>query len=71
MTLLTPTTDEQFFEDDVNYGIADCRRRRRVRARSRRSTLRAQYHPPKHNLDELPPKPATEPLEEREKALIT
>ena len=67
MTLLTPTTDEQIFEDDVNYGIADCRRR----LRSRRSTLRAQYHPPKHNLDELPPKPATEPLEEREEALIT
>ncbi|HKG98810.1 MAG TPA: hypothetical protein VKA97_13395, partial [Pyrinomonadaceae bacterium] len=29
--------------DDVNYGIADCRRR----LRSRRSTLRAQHHPPK------------------------
>lgn len=67
MTLRTPTTDEQIFEDDVNYGIADCRRR----LRSQRSTLRAQYLPPKHNLGELPPKRATEPLEEREEALIT
>jgi hypothetical protein len=33
---------EEFLEDDVNYGIADCRRR----LRSRRSSLRAQ-HPPK------------------------
>jgi hypothetical protein len=67
MRLHTPTTDEQIFEDDVNYGIADCRRR----LRSQRSTLRAQYHPPKHNLDELPPEPATEQLKEREEALIT
>jgi hypothetical protein len=35
--------DEEIFEDDVNYGIADCRRR----LRSQRSTLRAQHHPPK------------------------
>ena len=35
--------DEESFEDDVNYGIADCRKR----LRSRRSTLRAQHHPPK------------------------
>jgi hypothetical protein len=35
--------DEETLEDDVNYGIADCRRR----LRSRRSTLRAQHHPPK------------------------
>ena len=70
MTLKTPTTDEQIFEDDVNYGIADCRRRLRAHARSQRSTLRAQ-HPPKHNLDELPPQPATEQLKEREEALIT
>jgi|GEM_PF-779680 len=34
--------DEETLEDDVNYGIADCRKR----LRSRRSTLRAQ-HPPK------------------------
>ncbi|HEX7333121.1 MAG TPA: hypothetical protein VF290_16575 [Pyrinomonadaceae bacterium] len=37
-----PATDEETLEDDVNYGIADCRRR----LRSQRSTLRAQ-HPPK------------------------
>ena len=35
--------DEETLEDDVNYGIADCRKR----LRSRRSTLRAQHHPPK------------------------
>ena len=70
MTLKPPTTDEQIFEDDVNYGIADCRRRLRAQARSQRSTLRAQ-HPPKHNLDGLPSQPATEQLKEREEALIT
>ena len=35
--------DEESLEDDVNYGIADCRKR----LRSQRSTLRAQHHPPK------------------------
>ena len=35
-------TDEETLEDDVNYGIADCRKR----LRSQRSTLRAQHHPP-------------------------
>jgi hypothetical protein len=35
--------DEETLEDDVNYGIADCRRR----MRSQRSSLRAQHHPPK------------------------
>jgi hypothetical protein len=34
--------DEETLEDDVNYGIADCRKR----LRSQRSTLRAQHHPP-------------------------
>ena len=38
-----PTTDEETLEDDVNYGIADCRKR----LRSQRSSLRAQHHPPK------------------------
>ena len=38
------TMDEETLEDDVNYGIADCRRR----LRSRRSSLRTQNHPPKH-----------------------
>jgi len=41
--LLNPT-DETTLEDDVHYGIADCRRR----LRSQRSSLRAQDHPPKH-----------------------
>jgi hypothetical protein len=36
-------TDEETFEDGVNYGIADCRKR----LRSQRSTFRAQHHPPK------------------------
>ena len=35
--------DEETLEDDVNYGIADCRRR----MRSQRSSLRAPHHPPK------------------------
>jgi hypothetical protein len=35
--------DETTLADDVHYGIADCRKR----LRSRRSTLRAQHHPPK------------------------
>jgi hypothetical protein len=37
-----PTIDEEILEDDVNYGIADCRRR----LRNQRSSLRAQHHPP-------------------------
>ena len=40
--MLNPT-DEETLADDVHYGIADCRRR----LRSRRSSLRAQDHPPK------------------------
>src|SRR5262245_57006865 len=38
-----PTIDEEILEDDVNYGIADCRRR----LRNQRSSLRATHHPPK------------------------
>jgi hypothetical protein len=38
-----PTIDEEKLEDDVNYGIADCRRR----LRTQRSSLRAKHHPPK------------------------
>jgi hypothetical protein len=34
--------DVETFEDDVHYGIADCRRR----LRSQRSSLRAQHRPP-------------------------
>ena len=75
MTLPTPTKDEQIFEDDVHYGIADCRRRRaqarRARARSQRSTLRAQNLPPIQKLDEPSFAQAHDQLEEREEALIT
>lgn len=56
--------DEEMLENDVNYGIADCRRR----LRSQRSTLRAQNIPPKPKLDEL--SPAAAQLEEREEAVI-
>jgi len=67
-TLLTlDGPDEETFENDVNYGIADCRRR----LRSQRSSLRAQYHPPKTELDDPSPVAATELLEEREEAVIT
>jgi hypothetical protein len=67
MTLMTPTTDEQIFEDDVHYGIADCRRR----LRSQRSTLRAQNLPPTQMMDDRLPSQAPAQLEEREEALIT
>ena len=67
MTLMTPTTDEQIFEDDVHYGIADCRRR----LRSQRSTLRAQNLPPTQTMDDRLPSQAPAQLEEREEALIT
>jgi hypothetical protein len=50
------TMDEEILEDDVNYGIADCRRR----LRSQRSTLRAQHHPPQE-----------EESMEREEAVLT
>jgi len=40
--MIIPTIDEETLQDDVNYGIADCRRR----MRSQRSSLRAQHHPP-------------------------
>ena len=75
MTLLPPTTDEQIFEDDVHCRIADCRRRLRAQARSQRSTLRLQNHPPSQRLsrilDEASSAQAEHQLEEREEALIT
>jgi hypothetical protein len=37
------TIDEETLADDVNYGIADCRRR----LRDQRSSLRPKDHPPK------------------------
>ena len=64
---MNSTVDEEMLENDVNYGITDCRRR----LRTQRSTLRALYHPPKQNLDELSPALTTAPLEEREEAVIT
>jgi hypothetical protein len=57
--------DEELLENDVHYGIADCRRR----LRSRRSTLRAEHHPPKDELYEPPSETAR--LEERAEAVIT
>lgn len=74
MTLQPPTIDEQIFEDDVHYGIADCRRRLRAQARSQRSTLRAHNNPPSqrsHTLDEAFAGQAQDQLQEREEALIT
>ena len=41
--MITPIIDEEKLEDDVNYGIADCRKR----LRNQRSSLRAKHHPPK------------------------
>lgn len=67
MTRENPTRDEEIFVNDVNYGIADCRRR----LRSRRSTLRTQQNPPKNKLAEQSHDPATERLKERGEALIT
>jgi hypothetical protein len=58
--VILESPDEETFENDVNYGIADCRRR----LRNQRSTLRAQYHPPKIELDERVPHAVTEPFAE-------
>jgi len=43
MEALDTPVDEETLADDVNYSIADCRKR----LRSQRSTLRVQHHPPK------------------------
>jgi hypothetical protein len=60
--------DEEILANDVNYGIADCRKR----LRSQRSTLRAQNRPPKtENFEPLSCAMAAERLEEREEAVIT
>lgn len=67
MTRENPALDEEIFVNDVNYGIADCRKR----LRNRRSTLRAQQNPPKDRLAEQPPEQAAERLKERGEALIT
>jgi hypothetical protein len=39
--MMTPTIDEEILADDVNYGIADCRKR----LRNQRSSLRANNPP--------------------------
>jgi hypothetical protein len=64
-TPAVPGVDEELLENDVHYGIADCRRR----LRSRRSTFRAEHHPPKDELYEPPPEKAR--IEERAEAVIT
>ncbi|HEU4795944.1 MAG TPA: hypothetical protein VFT02_09970 [Pyrinomonadaceae bacterium] len=64
---MNSVADEEMLENDVNYGIADCRRR----LRTQRSTLRAQHFPPKLNSDELSPLSTAAQLEEREEAVIT
>lgn len=67
MTRENPAIDEEIFVNDVNYGIADCRRR----LRSRRSTLRARQNPPINKLAEQSPDHAAERLKEWGEALIT
>jgi hypothetical protein len=65
---MNSSADEEMLENDVHYGIADCRRR----LRSQRSTLRPLHHPPKGELYERrPPECVAARLEEREEAVIT
>ena len=54
--------DEEILEDDVNYGIADCRKR----LRDQRSSLRAKFHPPNDDLNG-----EARPAMDREEAVIT
>ena len=56
------TLDEEILEDDVNYGIADCRKR----LRDQRSSLRAKFHPPNDDLNG-----EARPAMDREEAVIT
>ena len=63
---MNSVADEETLENDVHYGIADCRRR----LRSQRSTFRL-HRSPKYDLDEALPELATALLEEREEAVIT
>ena len=62
---MNSVADEEMIENDVNYGIADCRRR----LRTQRSTLRALNLPPQQNSDELSASAAQ--LAERDEAVIT
>ena len=65
---MNSSVDEELLENDVHYGIADCRRR----LRSQRSTLRTLHHPPIGDLYEpRPSESATARLEERQEAVIT
>lgn len=63
---MNSVADEEIVENDVHYGIADCRRR----LRSQRSTFR-HYRSPKYDLDEPSPESVAALLEEREEAVIT
>lgn len=63
---MNSVADEETPENDVHYGIADCRRR----LRSQRSTFR-QNRSPKYDMDEPSPHLATALLQEREEAVIT
>ena len=60
--MITPTIDEEILADDVNYGIADCRKR----LRNQRTSLRAKFHPPKDDLNG-----EARPVMDREEAVIT
>ena len=65
---MNSVADEEMLDNDVHYGIADCRKR----LRSQRSTLRAQNRPPKtENFEPSSCAMAAERLEEREEAVIT
>jgi hypothetical protein len=57
-----PTIDEEIREDDVNYGIADCRKR----LRNQRTSLRAKHHPPQDGSNG-----EARPVMDREEAVIT
>lgn len=63
---MNSVADEEMLDNDVHYGIVDCRRR----LRSQRSTLR-QNRSPKYDVDEPSPDSATLLLERREEAVIT
>jgi hypothetical protein len=63
---MNSVADEEMPENDVHYGIADCRRR----LRSQRSTFR-QHRSPKHDMDESSREFAMALVEEREEAVIT
>jgi len=63
---MNSVADEEMPENDVHYGIVDCRRR----LRSQRSTLR-QHRSPKYDMDKPSLDLAMALLEEREEAVIT